>query len=150
MRVARFQKHADDGDDISPALSWKNAAMGTKSFVLIMDDPDAIPVAGKVWDHWILYDIPALTTSLDENAGVEGDGNLPAGVKQGENSWGNAYYQGPAPPQGTTHHYYFKLYALDTAELNPAGLGKADMEAAMKGHILGETEFMGTYIRPSK
>lgn len=144
------EKHTADGDDVSPALSWKNAPMGTGSFALIIDDPDAIPVAEKVWDHWIVYDIPASTASLDENAGAEGDGNLPAGAKHGANSWENAYYQGPSPPRGTVHRYYFRLYALDIPELNPAGSAKADIETAMKGHILGATEFMGTYIRPSE
>jgi len=141
------EQHTADGDDISPAFSWKNAPLGTRSFVLIMDDPDAVPVGGAVWDHWILFDIPASTTALDEDAGAEGDGNLPAGAKHGTNSWKSAYYQGPDPPPGADHRYFFKLYALNTAELTSSGNTKADMEAAMKGHILGEIEFMGTYTR---
>ena len=112
-----------------------------------MDDPDA---PGGTWDHWIIYDIPAAITSFDENAGAEGDANLPSGAKHGTNSWttDNSYYRGPSPPEGTgTHHYYFRLYALSVSELNPADTGKAGVEAAMEGRKLDQTEFIGTYTR---
>jgi Raf kinase inhibitor-like YbhB/YbcL family protein len=139
-------KYTGDGADVSPQLSFQNVPDNTLSFVLIMDDPDAVPVAGFVWDHWIVYDMPAAATALDENAGTSGESNLPTGAKHGTNSWGNLYYQGPAPPSGT-HRYYFKMYALNVAELNPAGTTKADIEQAMDGKILGQTTLMGTYSR---
>ena len=131
-------------DVISPPLSWENAPAGTLSFVLIMDDPDAIPVVGYVWDHWIVYDIPADITLLAEGAGVFGGGSLPAGAKHGRNSWGVTSYGGPAPPSGS-HEYVFKLYALDIAELNPGGIVKSAIEAAMAGHILAQAEMSGMY-----
>jgi len=129
------------GGNLSPPLSWSNAPANTNSFVLIMDDPDA---PGGTWDHWIIYNIPAGTTSLAENAGAFGDGDLPSGAEHGINSWGNKYYQGPSPPFGT-HRYYFKLYALSVSQLNPSGTNKAAIEAAMAGKIMGQTELMGTY-----
>ena len=134
-------QHSLQGGNLSPPLSWSNAPANTKSFVLIMDDPDA---PGGTWDHWIVYDIPAGTTSLAENAGASGGGSLPSGAVHGSNSWGNNYYQGPAPPSGT-HRYYFKLYALSVSQLNPSGTTKAAIEAAMAGKILGQTQLMGTY-----
>jgi len=141
------QQYTDDAADISPPLFWSNAPINAQSFVLIMDDPDA---PGGTWDHWIIYDIPAAITSFDENAGAEGDANLPSGAKHGTNSWttDNSYYRGPSPPEGTgTHHYYFRLYALSVSELNPADTGKAGVEAAMEGRKLDQTEFIGTYTR---
>jgi Raf kinase inhibitor-like YbhB/YbcL family protein len=129
------------GGNLSPPLSWSNAPANTNSFVLIMDDPDA---PGGTWDHWIIYNISAGTTSLAENAGASGDGGLPSGAEHGTNSWGNQYYQGPSPPSGT-HRYYFKLYALSVSQLNPSGTTKAAIEAAMAGKIMGQTELMGTY-----
>jgi len=134
-------QHSLQGGNLSPPLSWNNAPANTQSFVLIMDDPDA---PGGTWDHWIVYDIPAGTTSLAEDAGASGDGGLPSGAEHGTNSWGNDYYQGPAPPSGT-HRYYFKLYALSVSQLNPSGTNKTAIEAAMTGKILGQTELMGTY-----
>jgi hypothetical protein len=138
-------KHTADGINIAPPLSWSNAPVDTQSFVLIVDDPDA---PGGTWDHWIVYDIPSTTNSLAEGAGAIGSGNLPVGAKHGTNSWGNSYYQGPSPPVGTgVHRYYFKLYALSIAQLNPVGTSKAAIEAAMAGKILDQAELKGTYTR---
>jgi len=134
-------QHSLQGGNLSPPLSWSNAPANTKSFVLIMDDPDA---PGGTWDHWIVYNIPAGTTSLAENAGASGSGGLPSGAVHGTNSWGNNYYQGPSPPSGT-HRYYIKLYALSVSQLNPSGTNKAAIEAAMQGKILKQTQLMGTY-----
>jgi len=134
-------QHSLQGGNLSPPLSWTNAPANTKSFVVIMDDPDA---PGGTWDHWIIYNIPAGTTSLAENAGASGSGGLPSGAVHGTNSWGNNYYQGPSPPSGT-HRYYLKLYALSVSQLNPSGTTKAEIEAAMAGKILGQAELMGTY-----
>jgi len=134
-------EHSLEGGNLSPQLSWYDAPATAQSFVLIMDDPDA---PGGTWDHWIVYDIPAGKTSLAENSGASGGTSLPPGAKHGANSWGNNYYQGPSPPSGT-HRYYFKLYALSVSDLNPSGVTRAAIEAAMSGKILGQVELMGTY-----
>jgi Raf kinase inhibitor-like YbhB/YbcL family protein len=134
-------EHSLGGGNFSPPLSWHNAPENVESFVLIMDDPDA---PEGTWDHWIVYDIPAGTASLPANAGASGGSNLPQGAKHGINSWSNNYYQGPSLPSGT-HRYYFKLYALSVSELNPSGLTRADIEAAMSDKILGQADLMGTY-----
>lgn len=139
------KKYACDGENKSPALSWTDAPAGTKSFVLIVDDPDAISVAGIIWDHWIVYDIPSSISFLAENAGATGGANLPSGAKHGKNSYARLCYDGPCPPSGT-HHYYFKLYALDVETINPLNTKKEGIDAAMRGHVLGETVLMGTYV----
>jgi len=123
-----------DGDDISPELAWAGIPEGAVSLVLILDDPDA-PVG--TWDHWILFDMPPNLEGLPQGGTAGTDGN---------NSWNRTGYGGPCPPGGT-HRYFFKLYALDTTLDLPAGTAKAALEAAMEGHILGQTELMGTYTR---
>lgn len=130
-----------DGQDRSPALEWNGAPTGTKSFVLIMDDPDA-PVG--MWDHWILFNLPATTTAL-----VEGIAKLPPGTVEGKNSWHRTGYGGPCPPD-REHRYFFKLYALDTAFNLKQGAAKKEVEAAMAGHVLAKTELMGRYDRPRR
>ena len=135
-----------DGEDKSPALTWTDPPANTKSFALIMDDPDAPP---GTWVHWVIYDIPADQTQLPE-ALPKGE-SLPNGAKQGL-VWGvqdfsKVGYFGPCPPPGKAHRYYFKLYALDR-ELNlPPKATKFDLEKAMQGHVLGEATLMGTYGR---
>lgn len=130
-------KFTCEGDDISPALSWQGAPTNTKSFVLIMDDPDA-PVG--IWDHWLLFNIPANTNSLPENLS-----SLPSGTQIGKNSWNKASYGGPCPPDGE-HRYFFKLYALDT-KLNLSNPQKDEIESAMQGHILATATLMGKYVK---
>lgn len=136
-------KYTCEGKDISPQISWSNPPMGTKSFALIVDDPDAPdPKAPKMtYVHWVLYNIPANVTSLAENVQ---SADLPSGTKEGVNDWKRTGYGGPCPPIGR-HRYFFKLYALDTilSDLNKPS--KNDLEAAMKGHILGEAQIIGTY-----
>ena len=127
-----------DGEDISPELSWADPPAGTKSFVLIMDDPDA-PMG--TWDHWLLFNIPADTRQLSQDVQ-----HLPAGTLAGKNSWGRDDYGGPCPPD-REHRYYFKLYALDTTLNLPDGTDKKTLLQAIKEHILGETELMGKYER---
>jgi Raf kinase inhibitor-like YbhB/YbcL family protein len=136
-------KHTCDGDDVSPALRWSDPPKGTASFALIVDDPDAPdPAAPKVtWVHWVLYDIPAGASELPEDAGR---GSLPKGTRQGSNSWDRVGYGGPCPPVGT-HRYFHKLYALDVALGDLGEIDKAALERAMKGHVLGQTEIVGTY-----
>jgi Raf kinase inhibitor-like YbhB/YbcL family protein len=137
-------RHTCDGENISPPLAWGTPPHGTKSFALVMEDPDAVAVAKKVWDHWILYNLPAGTTSLPE--GIPADPELVNGARQGQGSSGIGY-RGPCPPRAAPHRYYFKLYALDTLlDLSP-GATKEQLLAAMKGRVLGEGELMGIYVR---
>lgn len=131
-------KYTCDGNDISPPLSISGAPEGTKSLVLIMDDPDAIKPAGKVWDHWIVWNIPPTTTGIPE-------GQEPVGV-HGTGTGGNNDYSGPCPPDAE-HHYFFKLYALDIMLDVAEGASKADIEQAMESHIIQKTELIGSYER---
>ena len=135
-------KFTGDGPDVSPELSWSDPPAGTQSFSLIMDDPDA-PVG--TWVHWVLYDLPATARSLAEN--VPKQEELPSGARQGRNDFRKIGYGGPAPPPGAAHRYFFKLYALDTKAALKAGATKAELEKAMKGHILAQVELMGRYKR---
>jgi Raf kinase inhibitor-like YbhB/YbcL family protein len=136
------KKFTCDGPDVSPQLSWKNAPPAAQSFALIMDDPDA-PVG--TWVHWVLYNLPANTKELPE--GVEKQEKLASGAAQGRNDFRKIGFGGPCPPPGKPHRYFFKLYALDAKVSLSAGATKADLERAMKGHILGDAELMGRYGR---
>jgi Raf kinase inhibitor-like YbhB/YbcL family protein len=136
------KKFTCDGPDVSPELSWKEAPAATQSFALIMDDPDA-PVG--TWVHWVLYNVPGNTTQLAE--GVEKREQLANGATQGRNDFRRIGYGGPCPPPGTPHRYFFKLYALDTKLSLKPGATKQELEGAIKGHILGQTELMGRYGR---
>ena len=131
-----------DGEDRSPSLFWSEAPQGTMSFALIADDPDA---PAGTWVHWVIFDIPAKAQSLaGELETVE---QLPDGSKQGRNDFRKIGYGGPCPPPGKPHRYFFKLYALDSDVKLPAGASKAEVERAMKGHILAQAELMGRYKR---
>ncbi len=135
-------KHTCEGADVSPALSWSGAPAGTKSFALIVDDPDAPdPRAPKMtWVHWVVYDIPPGTAALPEGA------DLPAGARDGRNDWKATGYRGPCPPIGR-HRYFHKLYALDTLLPDLGQPDKATLERAMQGHVLAEAKLMGTYAK---
>jgi len=136
------RKYTCQGSDLSPPLAWTNIPAITKSFALIMDDPDA-PVG--TWVHWVLYDLPPAAAGLPED--VAKTQVLANGAKQGLNTWPRLGYGGPCPPPGKPHRYLFKIYALDTMlDLKP-GATKKDVEAAMKGHVLAEGQLMGTYQR---
>jgi Raf kinase inhibitor-like YbhB/YbcL family protein len=133
-------KYSCKGEDISPSLAWGDPPQGTQSLALIMDDPDA---PGGTWVHWIVLNIPADIRELPED--------MPAGTKFGDvavtfgrNSWNRSDYGGPCPPSGT-HRYFFKLYALDTTLPSDETMNKEQVLAAMDGHILAETELMGTF-----
>ena len=141
-------KHTCEGDDISPALSWGDAPEGARTLALIVDDPDAPdPAAPKMtWVHWVLYDIPPDTRGLPE--GVSND-KLPPGTKNGVNDWKRTGYGGPCPPVGR-HRYFHKLYALDIALPNLKNPTKAELEKAMRGHVLDEATLMGTYQKQGK
>jgi Raf kinase inhibitor-like YbhB/YbcL family protein len=137
------RKYTSEGDDISPPLEWSEVPALTKSFVLIVDDPDAPdPRAPQgTFVHWVLYDIPAEIRSL--SAGVSGNG-LPAGTRPGLNDWKRTGYGGPSPPTGR-HRYFHKLYALDVVLKDLERPAKARLLNAMKGHVLAESQLIGTY-----
>ena len=134
-------KHTCEGNDLSPPLAWSGLPPGTKSLALIVDDPDAPdPAAPQMtWVHWVLYNLPASTSSLSEGASA-----LPQGTLEGLNDWQRTGYGGPCPPIGR-HRYFHKLYALDAVLPDLGRPTKARLEKAMQGHILGRAELVGTY-----
>jgi Raf kinase inhibitor-like YbhB/YbcL family protein len=134
-------RYTCDGDDVSPPLQWSDPPDGTQSFALIFDDPDA---PGGTWVHWVLFNLPGGTRDLPE--AVPPDADLSGGGRHGNNSWKRLGYGGPCPPGGT-HRYFFKLFALDTVLDLDAGASKDDLLQAMQGHVLAQTELMGTYTR---
>lgn len=136
------KKFTCDGLDVSPQLAWTNAPSGTKSFALLVDDPDA-PVGN--WNHWTMWNIPASSHSLPEN--VPKEAKLPDGSEQGLNDFKKAGYNGPCPPPGKPHRYYFKLFALNASLDLKSNASKRELEAGMKGHILAQAEWMGRYGR---
>lgn len=138
-------RHTCDGDNMSPSLSWSNAPPGTRSFALIIDDPDAPdPAAPTVrWVHWVLYNIPPDASHLA--AGIR-ESALPPGTEAGLNDWKNTRYGGPCPPIGR-HRYVHTLYALDTALPDLHHPTRSHLERAMQGHVLEQTVLVGTYQR---
>jgi Raf kinase inhibitor-like YbhB/YbcL family protein len=136
------RKFTCDGEDVSPQLSWSEPPSGTKTLALLVDDPDA-PVGN--WNHWTMWNVPAATRGVAE--GVGKDAELSDGSRQGHNDFRKIGYNGPCPPPGKPHRYYFKLYALDTKLDLKSGATKKELEAAMKGHILAQSEWMGRYGR---
>ncbi|WP_219906767.1 YbhB/YbcL family Raf kinase inhibitor-like protein [Enhygromyxa salina] len=134
-------KYTCEGENISPPLSWSGAPAGTRSFALIVDDPDAPdPKAPKrTWVHWVLYEIPA-----EVESSAEGATQLPTGTREGRNDWDHTGYGGPCPPIGE-HRYFHKLYALDTTLGDLREPTKAELEDAMIGHVLAEAQLIGTY-----
>lgn len=136
------RRYTCEGEDISPPLQWRHIPAGAKTLALIVDDPDAPdPKAPRMtWVHWILFNIPPTVNGLPE--GIRSH-QLPSGTREGLNDWKRTGYGGPCPPIGR-HRYFFKLYALDTV-LTLERPTKAQLEAAMRGHILGEAVLMGTY-----
>lgn len=136
------RKFTCDGPDVSPQLKWNDPPANTQSIALIMDDPDA---PGGTWVHWVLYDLPSATKELPE--GVPKQEELSSGARQGRNDFGKIGYGGPCPPPGKPHRYFFKLYALDAKLGLKAGATKADVERAMKGHVLAQAQLSGKYGR---
>ena len=134
--------YALKGGNEAPTLEWSNVPSGTKSFVLIVDDPDA---PGKTWVHWVVYNIPAEKTELSASLGNKR--KLADGTMQGKNDFNKTEYDGPNPPPGKPHRYFFKLYALDTMLTIQPGATKAQVEAAMEGHQLGSAQLIGTYAQ---
>jgi Raf kinase inhibitor-like YbhB/YbcL family protein len=136
------KKFTCDGADVSPEFSWTEPPAGTQSFTLIADDPDA---PAGTWTHWVLFDLPPTSRNLPE--GVAKVNELPGGGRQGRNDFPKIGYNGPCPPPGKSHRYFFKLYSLDRKlDLKP-GASKQDVEHAMQSHILAKAEWMGKYQR---
>lgn len=136
-------RYTCQGDDVSPPLAWTAPPPGTRSLALIVDDPDAPdPAAPRmVFAHWLLYDLPPAAGALPEAVAAAA---LPAGTRQGTNDFRRRGYGGPCPPIGR-HRYFFKLYALDIVLGDLGAAGKAALERAMAGHVLADTELIGTY-----
>jgi Raf kinase inhibitor-like YbhB/YbcL family protein len=136
-------RYTCQGEDVSPPLAWSGVPAAARSLVLIVDDPDAPdPKAPRMtWVHWVLFNLPKETTGLPEGIAPEA---LPTGTGQGTNSWNRTGYGGPCPPIGR-HRYFHKLYALDTV-LDLSGKPTAEaVEAAFRGHVIGEAQLVGTY-----
>ena len=138
-------RYTCEGDNISPPLAWTAPPSGTKSLVMISDDPDAPdPAAPKMtWVHWVLYNLPPVAMTLPEGVA---DSDLPKGTGIGINDRQYAGYSGPCPPIGT-HRYFFKLYALDTVLPDLGNTTKAEVVKRMEGHILAQSEVIGLYVR---
>ena len=137
------ERHTCEGQDISPPFEWSGAPAATRSFALIVDDPDAPdPQAPKMtWVHWVVYNLPPTATGLAE--GVRSS-ELPEGTREGTNDWKKVGYGGPCPPVGR-HRYFHRLYALDAVLGDLGAATKADVETAMKGHLLAHAELVATY-----
>jgi len=129
------------GRDISPPLSWSGIPSGTRSLALTVFDPDAPDPANPrmTWVHWVLYNLPPDSSGIDEGAGI-----LPPGTCHGLNDWHRTGYGGPCPPIGR-HRYFFRLFALDCQLPDLGQPSMKELLRAMKGHVLGEAELMGTY-----
>ncbi|MGC9197680.1 MAG: YbhB/YbcL family Raf kinase inhibitor-like protein [Acidobacteriaceae bacterium] len=131
-----------EGADTSPSLRWTGAPPQTRSFALILDDPDA---PGGTWTHWLMWNIPGKATGLPSN--VTKAAEFTDGARQGSNDFKRIGYSGPCPPPGRAHRYFFHLYALDCKlDLRP-GAGRAELEHAIKGHVIQQAEWMGRYQR---
>ena len=144
------RKYTGEGEDVSPPLTWNDAPADTKEFALICHDPDA--PSPEPWVHWVIYGIPADVRALPEGVkSNEPQLTKPVAAQQGKNSFTSGAtigYRGPMPPPGHgVHHYHFKLYALDKRLELPPGATKQQLLDAMKGHVLGDAELVGTYER---
>ncbi len=129
-----------DGRDISPPLQWRGVPEEAHSLAVVMDDPDA---PAGTWVHWVVYNIPPDTAGLPEDTA---SGDLPAGAREGVNSWGRTGYGGPCPPSGE-HRYMHKLYALDKVLSDLGNMTKTELEQAFNGHVVERARLIGTYQR---
>ena len=136
------QQHSGDGANSSPALSWSSAPANTQSFALVVDDPDA---PSGTFTHWVLFNIPVGASALPE--GISRNHSVSGAGQQGMNDFHKTGYDGPMPPPGKPHRYYFKLYALDCILEVPSGCSSAQLYRAMQGHILATGQLMGIYRR---
>ena len=141
--------HTLEGLNLSPPLRWHGAPAATRSYALVVDDPDA---PAGTWQHWLLYNIPGELNALP--AGLARTPELANGCRQGL-CWGvdrfdRLGYQGPQPPPGAVHHYRFRLHALDRSLKLPAGAQLFELQQAMAGHVLAETQLTGLYAADAK
>ncbi|HTV64153.1 MAG TPA: YbhB/YbcL family Raf kinase inhibitor-like protein [Bryocella sp.] len=136
------EKYSCKGEDLSPALAWSGAPEKTAAWAIVMDDPDA--PAGD-WVHWVMWNLPASARSLPE--GIARREQPEDGAAQGRNSFGKTGYNGPCPPLGQTHRYFFRLYALDQKLDLAPGASRSQLDTAMKGHVLAQAEYMGKFHR---
>ena len=143
-------KYTCNGKGLSPELNWRNSPAKTKSFALVVEDPDA-PL--KTWVHWVIFNIPVKVSGLEGSPmgqthelleGFPRDEKTTEGILQGVNDFKKIGYDGPCPPEGI-HRYYFKLYALDSMVLAPAGISEDQLLKLIKGHVLAWTQIMGTF-----
>ncbi len=128
------------GSDTSPALRWTDAPPATISFALILDDPDA---PGGTWTHWLIWNIPRKATGLPKNVAKAPE--FSDGARQGRNDFQRIGYSGPCPPPGKPHRYFFHLYALHCKLDLKAGATRAELDRAMKGHVIQQAEWMARY-----
>ena len=131
-----------DGANTSPSLSWSEPPANTKSFALILDDPDA---PGGTFVHWVIFNLPLSTRTLP--AAVPKQSELPGGARQGRNDFGEVGYGGPCPPGHAPHHYRFVLYAVDTPLNLPPGATRQQVEDALKGHVVARGRVISAYSR---
>ncbi|WP_336359184.1 YbhB/YbcL family Raf kinase inhibitor-like protein [Haladaptatus sp. ZSTT2] len=131
------RKYGYKAENVNPPLSIAGVPEGTQSLALVMDDPDAMEPARKVWDHWVVWNVAPTMTEISE-------GWNQAGATVGKNSFGESGYGGPSPPD-KAHTYRFFAYALDKTLSLEAGATKADLQSAMEGHVLAESLLTGTY-----
>jgi Raf kinase inhibitor-like YbhB/YbcL family protein len=137
-----------DGRNVSPPLTWRNVPAEAKELALVLEDPDAGNPPPFV--HWVVYKIPASANGVPEGISIDPTAPMPAeiaGAIQGVSGFRRPIYRGPAPPPGKPHHYHFVVYALDAnLDLKP-GLNRADLRAAIQGHIIGRGELVAIYER---
>ncbi len=142
MGAAIPLKYAGGGDNLSPPLSWSQVPAGTRSIAILCDDPDT-PVGD--WVHWVLFNLAPETVKLE--AGMHRQAHLASGAVQGLNDYHRTGYDGPWPPPGKPHRYFFKVFALDSKLTIPATARKTDLVKAIQGHILAQGQLIGTFQR---
>ena len=138
------RQYTCDGVGLSPQLSWQSAPVGTKSFAIVMEDPDA----RVLFTHWLVYNLAPSVRNLAEGASRQGI--MPAGSAEGDNSFGHFGYGGPCPPPGKPHHYVFRVYALDRQLDLPAGASRQQLDTAIDHHLVAEGQLVGIYQRMSQ
>ena len=136
------------GDNVSPKLDWSHGPEGTRSYALLLEDPDA--PGDKPFVHWVIFNLPPSATGLAEGLPESGVLSRPQGAVQGSNSIGGIGYFGPRPPAGPAHHYHFQLFALDTALPLRPGASRDELVASLKGHVLAETDLVGIFAKPGE
>lgn len=148
QQIPQVHAYDEEGENVSPPLAWGNVPPGTAELALICDDPDA--PQEDPWVHWVVYRLPKDTRGIGQNASQGGTLREPVDAIEGKNDFGELGWGGPLPPEGHgTHHYRFRLYALDEPleAMTEAGAVADNLRRAMDGHVLAETELVGTYER---